>query len=742
MLRRILVRSRGGGPRALGVRAAAYAAAYAIVASACVLLTGDGAFFGPLAVYALWLLPGYVTAAAAHPAKEWPFHVAAGFLYAIAATAAVGVPSMVLHAPFALAWTACAAVWGVQLAAASAWFCRLPRERVRDDVLPVSPPALDARWFGALVLLAVLPFLRGEVWSDGRVVEACLAIAVAIPFLIRPRAKGAAAPFWGPSTRTIEPLFLLSMVGLVILRRPHFWIDCPPASDTFHNVVLAQGMIGSPALNAAESLTGSGAPVPARSLLDVANFLVAIVAHASRRPAAPVMLTDLPVIVSIVIPCAAYALCDAVLGGRAWGYAGGALATLAYALFSGDRGRFPTTDLLFYLMRRLSLDNSLLVFVALPSAVACAIELWREWSWARWALYGGGCVALLALHPFGVPFLLFHIAAWTALAARPRVSRATVLIAGVPLALCAVVFWLRSRFAASIEAMDALATAELTGGKGVGIHTGSMFLAAPYYLLVLPPIAWVATRLRRLSPRERYLCAATIGPVVLAFVPPFPWALTRVIPPMVLYRVPWLMPLVPATVYALSLAVRSLPRPAASPAGPLFACAVALFVAVAPRFQAVCRLVPFQGRNVRHEFPASEVVLTARWVAPRVEGRAVLGALDFNNTLVLLRPGVPIFAVRAKYFFLQPFILDGRREEGEARWEFHRRVFANEETAEALESDLARFRVGMVVLRAKPDAALRESLGRLGWETAHTTPGPDGWTVLEPPSCARKTARD
>ena len=727
------------GARALALRAALYALGYAAVAAIPATLAGDAGFFAPIGVYAIWLFPGYILAAAAHPAKAWPFHLAAGFLYALGCLALVGLPAMVLHLPFDAAFRAAIAVWALELVLAGAWFIGLGPARVRDDSRPVVAPSLDPRWFCGLAVLAALPALRGDVWQEGKIVAVFLGAAALLPYLLRDRSPKLAATGVPrvSSSRPLEAIFLLAIVGLLVVERPHFWSYCSPGSDNFHYAVLAQGMMGSEAINASDVLSGSGAPIPARFLLNLIGFLVALVGHACGLHAAPVLLTDLPVIASVLLPCAGFALSDAVLGGRRWGFAGGALSVLPYALLSGERGLYQATDLLYHLMHRASEDKSLLVFVALPTAVACAIELWRGWSWGRWGLFLAACLGLLALHPFAIPFLLFHLVLWGAVAARPRPVRA-LLVLGFPFALCGVVFWLRRRYATSLAEIETLPIAQLASGSGLGVHARASYLAAPFYLLVLPPLAWLAARWRRALPHERYLAVATLAPVLLAFVPPLPWLVTRVVPGGILYRVLWLLPAVPATLYAVALVARAVPRAIMSPAGAMAGASIAFFAMTVPGFEATLRIAPPHAAAVTHDFPDKEVLSTARWAAGRLEARggAVLfGPAPFNNALVLLRPGTPLFNVRTSFFFLESFTAAGRRGEGEARLALCERAFSGQEPEEQLPADLARFHVGMVVLREEADARLRSTLlGRLGWTVAHDEPGAEGWEALEPPA--------
>lgn len=663
---------RGGVLRGIAVRAGLYALGCVLFAGGTALLSGDAGFLAPLGVYALWLLPGYLLAAAAHRTQAWPFHVAAGFLYSLGILSLVAIPSLLLHLPFAHAFAASIALWAVAL-------------------------VLGAAWLG----------------KSGR--------------------PSAAAN----GSRVLEAVFLLSVAALVLAGRPHFWAYCSGDRDTFHYAVLAQGMIGSEALQARDVLCGSGAPLPARSLLDAIGFLAACVARVTGLHAAPVLLADFPILVSFLIPCAAYAVSSALFGGRAWGLAGGVLAALPCALLSGDKEGFTGTDMLYHLLHRLPEDKTVLVLVALPTAIALTIELSREWSRARWTLYVAACVGLLALHPFAVPFLLFHVALWTACT---RTWRTGTLLAAPLLLLCGVVFWLRSRYATSLAGIEALPMARLAVGSGIWVRAREMFLAAPFYYVVAPLVACALVGLRRRPPQERYLVAATLVPIALAFLPPLPWLLTRVIPGGLLYRVLWLVPALPATLWAIALASRAVPR--LPPVAARALVAALLVVAVLPRVDEVFVQGPSAAEAPSHAFPDTGLVRVARWVAARLDGDgggAVLGPLEFNNAIVLLRPGTPLFRVWNRFFSIEPFAAAGRRDEGAARYAFGRRVYEGREPEGQLAVELARYRVGLVVLRAGPDDAVRESLvdGR-GWTVAYVS---DGWQVLEHPSTRKETAR-
>ncbi len=744
MFERLVLRAARTGWRSLAIRAAAYAATAALVAALCAALAGDRGFLAPLGAFAVWLFPGYLLAAAAHPAKAWPFHLAAGFLYALGALAVVGVPTMALHMPFEAAYRATGIVWLIELALGAAWFCRQGDRRWREERVPLAPSGADPRWFCAIAALAMLPALRGELWHDGRVVAVMMAIACLIPFLLGKASSTDGTRFWGPSTRTLEGLFLLACCGFVVLQRQHFWFYCTPFRDSYHSAVLAQGMIGSPAVNGCDVLGGSGAPMPARWLLNLVGFPVATMARTCDLPAAAVMHTDLPVLMSVLLPCAAFAICDALLGGRAWGFAGGALALLPYALLSGNDGKLAGIDLLYYAMHRSAEDNGIVVLVALPTAIASAIELSRSWAWPRFALYAMGGLAMLALHPFAAPYLLFHVGLWAAFGAQPRISLRTALLCAWPLALCGAVFLLSGRYSASLAQMSGTPPERLAAGSGMGIHVGAPAMAAPFFLLVVPPIAWTLYRIRSLRPEERYLAAATLLPIVFALVPPFPWMITRVIPASVLPRVLWLLPAAPATLYVLALAARSL-CPAAAPGGAFAALAAALIVLVAPECKATWKVEPIVNPHVTHRYPDTDLIHTAQWVGVRLARRGdrpVLARTEFNDTLALVRPGTSLFFVRAYFFYLEPYALQGRKEEGLARIDFQARAFSGKETEEPLAADLARFRVGMIVLQPKADVALRAMLlGRLGWATVRPAPGEEGWEVLEPLPLGRKTAQ-
>ncbi|MEK7867479.1 MAG: DUF6077 domain-containing protein [Planctomycetota bacterium] len=657
--------------RGVAVRAGLYALGYILVAGGSALLTGDAGFLAPLGVYALWLLPGYLLAAAAHPAQGWPFHVAAGFLYSLGVLALVAVPAFLLHLPFAWAFAASIALWAVALAVGATWLGRSGRPSAAAD-----------------------------------------------------------------RSRVLEAVFLLSVAALVFVGRPHFWAWCSGDRDTFHYAVLAQGMIGSDALHARDLLCGSGAPVPARFLLDAIGFLAACVARVTGLHAAPVLLADFPVVVSLLIPCAGYAVSSALFGGRTWGLAGGALAALPCALLSGDKEGYTGTDALYSLLHRLPEDKTVLVLVAIPTAIALAIEVCRERGRARWLLYLAACVGLLALHPFAVPFLLFHVVLWATCA---RAWRAGALLAAPLLLLCGVVFWLRSRYATSLAGIEALPMARLAVGEGVWVRAREMFLAVPFFYIVAPLAAWALVGLRRRPPHERYLVAATLAPIALAFLPPFPWLLTRIVPGGILYRVLWLIPALPATLWAIEQASRAVPRVQHAVARLLVAALLCL--AVLPRLGEVSGQGPSAAGAPSHAIPDVEVVRVARWVGGRLDaagGGPVLAPVALNNTIALLRPGTPLFGVRNRFFSIEPFAAAGRRDEGEARFAFGRRVYGGREPEGQLFVELARYRVGLVVLRTGVDDAVRAALVGRGWTSVHASVG---WEVLEHPSKRKETAR-
>ncbi len=161
------------------------------------------------------------------------------------------------------------------------------------------------------------------------------------------------------------------------------------------------------------------------------------------------------------------------------------------------------------------------------------------------------------------------------------------------------------------------------------------------------------------------------------------------------------------------------------------------FMLVAPHVRSVQERILQVDPKEGHGFPDTEVNRAGAWIATRLDtlgNPRVLARLELANALVLFRPGTTVFNVHVRYFYMQPYRMLGRVAEGRAHIDFQQRVFAGKESAEQLAADLRRFQVGVVALRARPDAALRENLVGLGWTSAYATTGSNAWEVLLPPT--------
>jgi hypothetical protein len=305
-------------------------------------------------------------------------------------------------------------------------------------------------------------------------------------------------------------------------------------------------------LNAEEPFIGSGEPVSARMRSNVWVLSQALVADAADVSPYDLLFEYLPPILAVFAALAVYTFASALFGNRTV-----ALLATGFLLGYAFLDLAPQEGMGRNLFLRISEDKMVAGFVLMPLALSFVARYARRPSTASLAGLSLAGIALLVVHPVPLAFVAAAIVALAALRLgldRDTAGARRLAALLVPLALTSIwPFVLRQLLAGDVP--EVFESASRFREEYHFVRLGAGLVMGNYHLILHPlmiaaiavaPLVWLAARR---SPGHQLVLAMSGCAVLLFFVPLFATAVSEVMAPQTLMRVPWLVPVAPVLAY-------------------------------------------------------------------------------------------------------------------------------------------------------------------------------------------------